>query len=69
MISTLHVQHYVHVTSRPFDEVLSALRESTGSVEEGFDTIAAGVAGTDNFVQTFKAREGSSGCMFQLLKF
>lgn len=63
MITTLQVQHYVHVTDRSFEDVLSDLKKTTGSIEEGFQQIADTTSGKQEFIDTFKAREGSSGFM------
>lgn len=63
MITTLQVQHYVHVSDRPFEDVLSDLKKTTGSIEEGFQQIADTTSGKREFIETFKAREGTSGFM------
>src|SRR3546814_3477548 len=61
MISTIEVQHCVHLSDRPFDEVVAAFMEATGSVEEGFGVVAAGATTQPEFEAAFRLREGSSG--------
>src|SRR3546814_769933 len=63
MISTIEVQHCVHLSDRPFDEVVAAFMEATGSVEEGFGVVAAGATTQPEFEAAFRLREGSSGFM------
>jgi hypothetical protein len=63
MISTIEVRHCVHVSERPFDEVVAAFMLATGSVEEGFGSVAAGATTREEFEAAFRAREGSSDFM------
>ncbi|MDR6955924.1 hypothetical protein J2X65_005311, partial [Ancylobacter sp. 3268] len=61
MSRTIEVRHCVHVSERPFDEVVAAFMLATGSVEEGFGSVAAGATTREEFEAAFRAREGSSG--------
>ncbi|MFZ5680219.1 MAG: DUF302 domain-containing protein [Pseudomonadota bacterium] len=63
MIQTQKVIHHEHVSGRPYAEVLAAFESATGSVEEGFEKVAANARTPQDFERIFKAREGSSGFM------
>lgn len=63
MIKELAVEHRVHVTERSFDNVVTAFMAATGSVEEGYEKVAASAATEEEFEAVFRAREGSSGFM------
>lgn len=68
MSTTLIVEHREHVTTRSFEDVLSAFNSATGSVEEGFSNIAKDIKTVEDFQSTFESREGTSGFMrFQVL--
>ncbi len=63
MIQTLAVEHREHVSARRYEDVIAAFEQATGSVEEGFDTVAADAHSAADFERIFTARTGSSGFM------
>lgn len=63
MTTLLAVEHREHATDRSLEMVLAALVAATGSVEEGFATVAREAGDLDEFERTFKARESDSGFM------
>lgn len=63
MISTINVQHCIHISDRRFDDVVAAFMNATGSIEEGFGKVAAGATTQAEFEAAFRAREGTSGFM------
>jgi uncharacterized protein (DUF302 family) len=63
MIRFLTVEHREHVTQKPFETVVAALRTSTGSVEEGFSQVTEQANSPQQFEAIFRARESSSGFM------
>jgi uncharacterized protein (DUF302 family) len=64
MRSTFTVNHNEHVSSRPFEEVVSAFESAVGSVEEtGFSALLASTKGAEEFEAGIQSRAGSSGFM------
>lgn len=64
MRSTFTVNHNEHVSSRPFEEVVSAFESAVGSVEEtGFSALLASTKGAEEFEAGVQSRVGSSGFM------
>lgn len=63
MPNILHVEHREHITDTPYEDVIAHFNAVTGSVEEGFGSIAATVQSEEDFQRVFKEREGSSGFM------
>ena len=64
MRTTFTVHHNEHVSSRPFEEVVSAFESAVGSVEEtGFPALLATTKSAEEFESRVKSREGTSGFM------
>ena len=64
MRTTFKVHHNEHVSSRSFEEVISAFESAVGSVEEtGFPALLASTNSAEEFENRIKSREGSSGFM------
>jgi Uncharacterized conserved protein len=64
MRSTFTVNHNEHVSSRPFDEVVSAFESAVGSVEDtGFPALLASTKSAEEFEASVQSRAGSSGFM------
>ena len=64
MRTTFTVHHNEHVSSRSFEEVVSAFESAVGSVEEtGFPALLAATKNAEEFESRVKSREGTSGFM------
>src|SRR5467141_926847 len=64
MRTTFTVHHNEHVSSRPFEEVVTAFESAVGSVEEtGFPALLASTKSAEEFESRVKSREGTSGFM------
>ena len=64
MRTTFTVHHNEHVSSRPFEEVVSAFESATGSVEDtGFPALLAATKSAEEFETGVHSREGTSGFM------
>jgi uncharacterized protein (DUF302 family) len=64
MRTTFKVHHNEHVSSRSFDEVVSALESAVGSVEDtGFSALLASTKSAEEFESRVKSCEGTSGFM------
>ena len=64
MKTTFAVRHNEHVSSRSFEEVVSAFESAVGSVEEsGFPVLLASTKSAKEFESRVKSREGTSGFM------
>jgi uncharacterized protein (DUF302 family) len=64
MKTTFTVHHNEHVSSRSFEEVVSAFESAVGSVEEtGFPALLASTKSAKEFETRVKSREGTSGFM------
>ena len=63
MIQQRTVNHQEHISDRSYEEVVALFTEATGSVEEGFDSVASPAQSKEDFERIFKGREGSSGFM------
>ena len=64
MRTTFTVHHNEHVSSRPFEEVVSAFESGVGSVEEtGFPALLAATKSAEEFETSVHSREGTSGFM------
>jgi uncharacterized protein (DUF302 family) len=64
MRSTFTVNHNEHVSTRPFEEVVSAFESGVGSVEDtGFSALLASTKGAGEFEAGVQSRAGSSGFM------
>ena len=63
MIQELTVNHHEHISDLPCEDVVASFMEVTGSVEEGYDSVASSAQTKEDFELTFKRREGSSGFM------
>jgi hypothetical protein len=58
------VYHNEHVSSRSFEEVVSAFESAVGSVEDtGFPARLASTKSAEEFEDGVRSREGSSGFM------
>jgi len=58
------VHHNEHVSSRSFEEVVSAFESAVGSVEDtGFPELLASTKSATKFESRVKSREGTSGFM------
>ena len=58
------VHHNEHVSSRPFEEIVSAFESAVGSVEEtGFPALLAATKNAEEFETSVHSREGRSGFM------
>ena len=58
------VHHNEHVSSRSFEEVVSAFESAVGSVENsGFPELLASTKSAEEFESRVKSREGKSGFM------
>jgi uncharacterized protein (DUF302 family) len=64
MKTTFTVHHNEHVSSRPFEEVVSTFESAVGSVEEtGFPALLASTKSAVEFESRVKSREGTRGFM------
>ena len=64
MKTTFTVRHNEHVSSRRFEEVVSAFESAVGSVEEtGFPALLASSKSAEQFETSVHSREGTSGFM------
>jgi uncharacterized protein (DUF302 family) len=64
MKTTFTVRHNEHVSSRRFEEVVSAFESAVGSVEEtGFPALLASSKSAEQFETSIHSREGTSGFM------
>jgi uncharacterized protein (DUF302 family) len=64
MKTTFTVHHNEHVSSRSFEEVVTAFESAVGSVEEtGFPALLASTKSAEEFETRVKSREGTSGFM------
>jgi uncharacterized protein (DUF302 family) len=64
MRATFTVHHNEHVSSRSFEEVVSAFESAVGSVEDtGFPGLLASTKSAEEFEAGVRSREGSSGFM------
>jgi uncharacterized protein (DUF302 family) len=63
MIQELTVNHHEHISDLPYEDVVASFMEVTGSVEEGYDSVASSAQTKEDFELIFKRREGSSGFM------
>ena len=64
MRSTFMVNHNEHVSSRPFEEVVSAFESAVGSVEDtGFSALLASTKSAEEFETGVQSRAGSSDFM------
>jgi uncharacterized protein (DUF302 family) len=63
MIQELTVNHHEHISDLPYEDVVASFMEVTGSVEEGYDSVASSAQTKEDFERIFKRREGSSGFM------
>jgi uncharacterized protein (DUF302 family) len=64
MKTTFTVRHNEHVSSRRFEEVVTAFESAVGSVEEtGFPSLLASSKSAEQFETSVHSREGTSGFM------
>src|SRR5450759_1719915 len=64
MKTTFTVHHNEHVSSRPFEQVVTAFESAVGSVEEtGFPALLASTKSAEEFESRVKSSEGTSGFM------
>jgi hypothetical protein len=63
MIRELTVNHQEHISELPYEDVVASFMEVTGSVDEGYDSVASSAQTKEDFERIFKRREGSSGFM------
>jgi len=64
MTTAFTVHHNEHVSSRSFEEVVSAFESAVGSVEDtGFPALLASTKSAEEFESQVKSREGISGFM------
>lgn len=64
MRSRFTVNHNEHVSSRSFEEVVSAFESGVGSVEDtGFPALLASTKSAEEFEASVQSRAGSSGFM------
>jgi hypothetical protein len=63
MIQELTINHDEHISDLPYEDVVASFMEVTGSVEEGYDSVASSAQTKEDFERIFKRREGSSGFM------
>src|ERR1700720_3718668 len=64
MKTTFTVRHNEHVSSRRFEEVVSAFESAVGSVEDtGFPALLASTKSAGEFETSVHSREGTSGFM------
>jgi uncharacterized protein (DUF302 family) len=64
MRTTFKVHHNEHVSSRSFEEVVSAFESAVGSVEgTGFPALLAATKSAEEFETRVRSREGTSGFM------
>src|SRR3984893_12214420 len=62
MKTTFTVHHNEHVSSRSFEEVVTAFESTVGSVEEtGLPALLASTKSAEEFESRVKSREGTSG--------
>ena len=67
MKTTFTVRHNEHVSSRRFEEVVSAFESAVGSVEEtGFPALLASSKSAEQFETSVRSREGTS-CFMRFL--
>ena len=58
MIQELTVNHHEHISDLPYEDVVASFMEVTGSVEEGYDSVASSAQTKEYFELIFKRREG-----------
>jgi uncharacterized protein (DUF302 family) len=64
MRTTFAVHHNEHVSSRPFEKVVSAFEAAVGSVEDiGFPELVASMESPEEFESLVKSHESTSGFM------
>ena len=64
MRTTFAVHHNEHVSSRSFEEVVSAFESAVGSVEDiGFPALLAATKSAEEFESQVQSRESTSGFM------
>lgn len=64
MINQITVQHYEHVSARPFDEVVALFEGAVGSVEDGgLQGEVNAASDASDFEIRVRRHEGSSGFM------
>ena len=64
MIEKFTVQHYEHISTRPFGEVVASFEAALGSVEGGiFREEIENAKGPADFEKAVRSHEGSSGFM------
>jgi uncharacterized protein (DUF302 family) len=64
MKTTFTVRHNEHVSSRRFEEVVSAFESVVGTVEDtGFPALLASSKSAEQFETSVRSREGTSGFM------
>ncbi len=64
MRTTFAVHHNEHVSSRSFEEVVSAFESAMGSVEDiGLEALSASTKSAEEFESQVKSRESTSGFM------
>ena len=62
--TTFKVHHNEHVSSRSFEEVVSAFESAMGSVEDiGLEALSASTKSAEEFESQVKSRESTSGFM------
>jgi uncharacterized protein (DUF302 family) len=64
MRTTFTIHHNEHVSSRSFEEVVSAFESAVGSVEDtGFPALLEATKSAEEFEASVQSREGTSGFM------
>jgi len=64
MRTTFTVHHNEHISSRSFEEVVSAFESAVGSVEDiGLEALSASTKSAEDFESQVKSRESTSGFM------
>jgi uncharacterized protein (DUF302 family) len=64
MKTTLTIHHNEHISSRSFEEVVSAFEAAVGSVENiGLEALSASTKSAEEFESQVKSRESTSGFM------
>jgi uncharacterized protein (DUF302 family) len=64
MRTTFTVHHNEHVSSRSFEQVVSAFESAVGSIEDtGFPALLASTKSVEEFQASVQSRAGSSGFM------
>ena len=54
MIRELTVNHHEHISDLPYEDVVASFMEVTGSVEEGYDSVASSAQTKEDFERIFK---------------